>query len=304
LNPKRLIFLILLCPVLYIYSQGYLLEVGERYRLYQSFNQNTMTESSNVRGNVSLDILSTVIIEVTGINDTLGYEIDCRYEDLELSLFSSDMNIAISSETRGISMIMKYIEMLEEHTFNGVLSYTGELISISNLDDHILLFYNEKEERSNEQDIIIKTLKEAFGEDAFTGFINLSLNVYCENQESKCLKNVYYSFNAKPIILHNTFYMQPPTDEHIRIQGIGAIEAKEEEIEFQGGTITSNMNGSQTFDHLFDAKTGWLIEGNSRQKIYVTSVFRGNNDLPDGLEVPSITETDFEFYGEKIEDDN
>ncbi len=304
MNLKRLIIFILLFPAISIYSQGYHLEVGEKYQLHQSFNQNTMTESSNVRGNVSLDISSTVIIDVMGIVDSLAYEIKCKYKDLSLSLFSSDMDIALSSETRGFSLIMQYIELLEEHTFNGVLSHTGELISISNLDEQILLFYNEKEERYKEQDIIIKTLKEAFGEDAFTGFINLSLNVYCENQESKCLKNVFYSFNAKPIILHNTFYMQPPKDEHIRIQGIGAIEANEEEIEFEGGTITSNMNGSQTFDHLFDAKTGWLIEGNSRQKIHVVSVFHGNNSLPEGLQVPSITETDFDFYGEKIEEEN
>lgn len=304
MNPKKLLFFIILFPVILTYSQGYHLEVGEKYRLYQSFTQNTITETSSVRGNVSLDIRSTVIINVIAINDTLGYEIECHYEDLALSLFSSDMDITISSETRGISLIMKYVDMLEEHTFNGILSYTGELISITGLDEHIMLFYNEKEDRYNEQDIIIKTLKEAFGEDAFQGFINLCLNVYCQNNDSICKKDVVYSFNARPINLQNTFYMMAPKNGHIRIQGIGSIVASEEEIEFEGGTISTKLNGNQTFDHLFDAKTGWLLEGHSKQKIYVNTVFRGNTNFPEGLEVPSITETQFDFFGRKIEIEN
>lgn len=301
---KKLLLLVLFYPVILIYSQGYHLEVGEQYSLYQSLKQNTISEAASVRANVSLDISTSVVIEVIGIIDSLGYKIECYYDNLELSLFSSDMDITISSETRGISLIMKYIDMLENKSFSGILSYTGELLSISGLDEQISLFYQVEEKKRNEQDIIIKTMKEAFGEDAFRGFINLTLNVYCQNHASRCQKEVFYSFNAKPVSLKNTFYMQPGKDAKIRIQGIGSIMASEEKIEFGDGYVTTRLNGNQTFDHLYDAKSGWLLEGNSKQKIYLVSVFHGNNDLPEGLEIPSITETQFSFYGTKIEDVN
>ncbi len=285
-------------------GQGLNLQIGDRFELSQSLTQNTLTDASNTRGNVSLDIRSSVLIEVSGLLDSSAYQINCQYKDLSLSLLSPDMEIVISSSTRSYSSIMKYLTLLEDHRFEGVLASTGELISISNLDEHIISFYEEDKLSSNEQDIIIKTLKEAFGEDAFEGFINLTLNMYCNKMASKCKKDVSYSFNAKPITLHNTFYMQNPKDGGTRIQGIGAITANEDKINFEGGSITTNLNGTQTFDHLFDSETGWLIEGNSKQKIYLVTVFHGKTDLPEGLEVPSLTETEYIFKGAKIEVEN
>jgi len=95
---------------------------------------------------------------------------------------------------------------------------------------------------------------EAFGAEAFRGFINLTLNVYCQHDENRCLKDVVYSFNAKPVTIQSTFYKLPPKDKKIRIQGIGTIIANEDEIEYQGGTLSTKLNGSQTFDHLYDEK--------------------------------------------------
>ena len=201
-------------------------------------------------------------------------------------------------------MIMKYLKMLEELTFTGHLAYSGELTEIMGLDHYIGTFYEIEERNTNEQDIVIKTLKEAFGEQALKGFINLTLNMYCNDQESRCGKVVSYSFNAKPVTLHNTFFIQPPKDEERRIQGIGSITAPEEVIDFEAGTVTTNLNGTQTYDHLFNAESGWLIEGNSKQKIYLVSKFNGNTDFPDGLEIPSMTETEYYFMGRKIEVEN
>lgn len=303
LNIKNLIFPLLFFPLLLSYGQGYKLEKGERYRLSQSFTQNTFTESSNVRGNVSLDINSSVVIEIIDKIDSTGYTIECQYEDLSLSLFSPDMNIALSSENKSFSLILKYLKLLEEHKFGATLSTLGEISNITDLDEYILSFYNSSEKSFNEQDIIIKTVIEAFGEDAFNGFVNLTLNVYCDSPDNRCSKDVVYSFNAKPILLQNSFFMQITKVGERRIQGIGMIEANEEEIEFEGGTISTSLNGKQTYDYLFDNQAGWLIEGHSKQKIYLLSVFHGNKNLPEGLEIPSLTETEFQFSGEKIEVD-
>ncbi len=297
---KKHFFVLFLLPSLLSYGQGYNLEPGEIYRLSQSFTQNTYTESPTMSGNVSLDINSSIVMEITEKPDSVHYKIECQYEDLSLSLFSPDMNIVLSSETSSFSLITKYLNLLEEHKFEATLSKYGEISDITGLDEYIISLYKTSEQNFNEQDIIIKTVIEAFGEDAFNGFINLTLNVYCESTDNRCSKDVEYSFNAKPLFLHNSFYLQITKGDQRRIQGLGMIDANDEEIEFEGGTISTSLNGKQTYDYLFNNQTGWLIEGNSKQKIYLLSVFHGNKDMPDGLKIPSFTETEFQFKGEQI----
>jgi len=104
---KKLFFSLLLLPSALSYGQAYKLEPGEQYRLSQSFTQNTYTESSNVSGNVSLDINSAVIIEIIEKIDSAQYTVACQYDHISLSLFSTDMNIALSSETNSFSLIKK-----------------------------------------------------------------------------------------------------------------------------------------------------------------------------------------------------
>ncbi len=295
-----LMIIFLLIPSQFSQGQQLQLHVGDKYSISQSFNQNTFSESSNARGNVSLDISLSLLLEVIGEDDSLGYELLCQYQDLNLSLFSSELDIAISSETRGISLIMKYIDMLEEHQFKAQLSPLGELRNISDLDEHITDFYKIEERNLTEQDLIIKTIREAYGEDALSGFFNLTMNVYCEGQGIKCNKDVSYSFNANQVFMKNSFFIQPDKEGKRRIQGLGIIIDQTEELEFEGGSISTSLNGNQTFDLLYDADTGWLIEGNSKQKIFVKSVFHGSSNLPEGLEIPSVTETDYYFWGEKV----
>ena len=297
---KKLFFSLVLLPSVLSYGQAYKLEPGEQYRLSQSYTQNTYTESLSTSGNVSLDINSSVIIEIMEKIDSTHYTVECQYDNISLSLFSTNMNIALSSETNSFSLIKKYLNLLEEYKFKATLSRYGEISSIDSLDEYILSFYHNPEKSLNEQDIVIKTLSEAFGEDAFNGFINLVLNVYCDSPDDRCSKDIEYSFNAKPILLHNSFFSQLTKDGERRVQGLGMINANDDEMEFDGGTVTTSLTGKQTYDYLFDNQTGWLIEGNSRQKIYLLSVFRGNKNLPEGLEIPSLTETEFQFSGEKI----
>lgn len=301
---RYIIIILLWLPQAYLGAQQLQLSIGDKYRLNQSLNQNTIAETTSIRGNVSLDIHSSIIVEVIGENDSSGYMIRCRYEKLDLSMFSSDLDIMISSETRGMSTIMKYLEKLEEFSFPATLSPYGEFGNIEGLDEYIMSLYKIPEENLDEQDLIIKSVHEAFGEDALRGLFNISLNVYCEEPvggSNKCEKHVSYSFNAKPVFMNNSFFIQPEKEGKRRIQGIGIILADTEEIEFEGGLITTSLNGNHTFDFLYDAESGWLLEGNSKQKVFLKTIFQGNSELPEGLEVPSVTESDYNFYGAKID---
>lgn len=298
---RTLFLLLFLLPAQFALGQQLVLHSGEQYVISQSFNQNTFAESSSARGNVSLDLSSSLLVEVLEEVDSSGWLIRCQYQDLNLSLFSPNLDITISSETRGISLIMDYMDRLEEHQFTAQLSPNGELMNIENLDEHILDYYNIEEKNLNEQDLIIKTIKEAYGEDALTGFFNLTMHVYCEGSAMKCEKDVSYAFNANSVFLKNSFFIQPDKDGQRRIQGLGIIIDQTEVMEFEGGSISTSLNGSQTYDHLYEAGSGWLIEGFSKQKVYLKSVFHGSSEMPDGLEVPSVTETDYYFWGERRE---
>ncbi|MEX0985831.1 MAG: DUF6263 family protein [Bacteroidales bacterium] len=278
----------------------YRFSIGEEYYLKTSMKQNTETENMELQGNVSLDIKSTLLMAVSSITSTGHYELNCWYEGLTLNFFSPGSEIFISTEASEFHPIRTYITELEKNTFKVVMSDIGEFILIEQLDSIINSFLSNLDTVTTKDSIIVKTIKESFGEEALRGLGNTVLNVFNDSSATSCTKESTFSFNAKPVQIIKNIYYHPASESTFRVQGIGIIEETTDIFELREMALVTTMKGNQTYDFLCSYDTGWIKKGVSKQRIHTLSVMKSHNDIPDGLKIPSFTESEYIFKGGRI----
>jgi hypothetical protein len=277
----------------------YRLLPGETYFITQELIQETETDNIEFRNNASLTINSTIEFEVKRITPAGDYHFSCRYRDLSLSFFSPRSDLYINSQDQAFSQIKSYLRTLEKHRFGVEMSVFGEFRESDSLDSIINSLFREELPDSLQHDLIIRTLREAFGQNALVSLVNTAMNVYSDTLSEDGSKFAAIAFNARMLPVKNRFYYLAVDDAMLRIQGVGVIEETESIIEQQKGSIVTSMHGQQTYDHLFSRGTGWIRRGISKQRIYMLSTIRGHSELPDGLKIPSYTESEYVFRGGK-----
>jgi len=277
------------------------LESGKIYYLKIQMNQETQTENNVMLGNVSLEIRCNLKMQVTAINSANNYSIKGVFSKLMLSFLSPASGQIISSETSAFGPLRVYLDSLLSHSFRIEMSRHGEIVNISGLDSVIMDFYNNERYNPQQHDLIIKTIKEAFGEQALQSMLNIALNVYNDSNAIKTEKSYEIAFNAREVRIQNKLYYSQDSNGDNRIQGIGLIEKDVEVFDLENISISTSLKGTQTYDYLFDKNNGWIKEGVSRQKIQSLSTIEGHEELPDGLKIPSYTETEFNFNGGLLE---
>lgn len=282
----------------------YKLQQGERYFIKQVLVQNTKTDNMELRGDVSLDITLTLLLKVEKINLDGDYQLTCRYDDLDLNFFSPHEGITLSSQSKEFSSIKDYLQKLEKQTFSIQMTKFGDVFNIHSIDSLIDSFYQEQNYKALKHKLIIKTISEAFGKDALKSLSNMVLNVYDDKPGNNILKKTTVYFNAKPIDIENNLYYSETKSGNLRIQGIGIIEESETLMDVDEFSLNTSLEGNQTYDYLMNAKTGWISEGYSKQKIHTMSTISGRKDIPDGVKIPSITNSEYTFKGGRIDDSN
>jgi hypothetical protein len=66
------------------------------------------------------------------------------------------------------------------------------------------------------------------------------------------------------------------------------------------GEVSSAVSGTQTYDLQMDRETGWPVKSISRQRVVIETTIVRSPYLPEGLKIPSYTETLFEVTGSKL----
>ena len=277
----------------------YRLNPGETYFITQELIQETETDNIEFRNNASLTINSTIEFEVKSLTHAGDYSFSCWYRDLSLSFFSPRSDLYINSQNRAFSHIKTYLRALEKHRFGFVMSVSGEFRESESLDSIINSLFTEELSDTMQHDLIIRTLREAFGQNALVSLVNTAMNVYSDTLSDGSSKSAVISFNANTLPVKNRFYFLPVDDEMMRVQGVGVIEETESILEQENGSIVTMMHGQQTYDHLFSRGSGWIIRGVSKQRIYSLTTIKGHSELPDGLKIPSYTESEYLIRGGK-----
>lgn len=277
---------------------SYILEPGTHYLMELSVQQNTRSES-------------TYAEEISMYNRlTLGFRVDStapggmihmsvRYSGLLLSMLAPGMGLDINSGSGKNPMLTELVEKLEQGVFRVAMTPSGELAMLDGLDTLLDSLGDAVDGDREEQDVILKTLDEAYGPAAFRSLFSLFLTYFPSVQPiQNWTRDFTFFLNSKPVQMSNRYYLGRTTEEMMIIQGIGMINSTGEIAETTTmGMVSSSVSGSQTYDIHVHRDSGWLLKCVSRQRVLVETTILESPHFPSGLKIPSFTETLYEVNG-------
>ncbi len=279
-------------------SLKYRLTPGDTYTLEVEIHQNTRSESLsgdeiNLFSRMKLDFY------VDSIHRRENIYMRAGYRNLHLSMLAPSMDIDINSESLKNRMLTEMLDSLEQYRFRLVMTPSGELRSQEEITPFIRDFSSGPEADTGQHEVILNTLDEVYGTNAFQSLFNLFVSVYPVVQPiSNWTSDLTYYFNTKPVGMTNRYHLTKITDRVVIIQGLGMLNSTEEFLEQNGQReVSSTVSGSQTYDFQMDAETGWLKQCVSRQRLVIETTIIKDPYLPPGLKIPSYTETLFEVKG-------
>jgi len=280
---------------------SYNLQSGERYVLDIDIQQNTHSESINSE-EISLFNQMKLEFNIDSTDNRGLIYMTVRYSDLLISMLAPGMSININSGTGKSRMLSAMVDSLQQGTFRVVMDHSGELKSLEGM---ALIFQSlaaPSSADSSEQQVILKTLEEVYGQDAFKSIFSLFVSVYPVIQPiANWTSDITYFFNTKPVQMMNRFYLTRTTDEVVTIQGLGMLNSMGEFQEKTSmGEVKSGVSGSQTYDFQMEVESGWLKRCVSRQRVVIETIIISSSYLPAGLKIPSYTETVFEVKGSQL----
>ncbi len=281
---------------------SYNLQPGQKYMLDIDILQNTSSDAMN-SDEINLYSRTKIVFQVDSSDRQEQIHLTASYGDLLLSMLAPGMNIDINSGTGKNPMLSEMVAFLSSGRFHLVMEPTGEL---KMMDGFAPLFealdaYPAKD--TNEHQVIMRTLEEVYGEDAFRSLFSLFVTVYPVIQPmTNWTHDITYYFNTKPVLMVNRYSLAKITDEVLTIQGMGMLDAtKPLQEQTSMGEVKSSASGSQTYDFQMHRETGWLKKCASRQRILIETTIIKSSYLPSGLKIPSYTETVFDVKGSRIE---
>ncbi|MBE9517456.1 MAG: hypothetical protein IMY68_02765, partial [Bacteroidetes bacterium] len=252
---------------------------------------------------ISFYNLTRMEFSVDKIDSAKQFHMSVRYRDLLISMLAPQLHIDISSASGKDSLFTQMVNMLERGTFSMVMTARGELVSVEGLDELFASLANLQVSDTIEQQVIMKTLEEAYGPDAFKSLCNVFVWIYpVITPMSNWTNDITYYFNTKAVKMVNRYFLTKTTDDLVVIQGMGMLNSTNEFFETTGmGDVKSAVSGSQTYDFHMDPETGWLKRCVSRQRVIIETTILKSKYFPPGLKIPSYTETAFEVTGGRID---
>jgi hypothetical protein len=277
---------------------SYRLQPGDSLFLEIDLQQNTHSESMDSE-EISFYSLTRVDLRVDSLSPGGQIHMSARYGQLMISMLAPQLDMDISSSSGKNQLLTEMVRQLEQDCFRVVISPAGELLELEGLQDIFSQLESRTESDTTQQQVILNTLEEAFGQDAFSSLFNLFLWIYpVIPPMTNWTNDMIYYFNTKPVKMLNRYFLTKTTTEMVVIQGMGMLNADKEFKENTGmGEVKSAVSGSQTYDFQVYRENGWLKRCISRQRTVIETIILKSDYLPVGLKIPSYTETVFEVHG-------
>ena len=277
---------------------SYNLQTGKHYLLDIDVQQNTRSESVNSE---EISMYSRIKLEfrVDSVDASGLIHLSVRYKELLLSMLAPGLDMDINSENGSNPILSNLMDTLQLGHFYISMNKSGELKALEGLTSIFQSMAAYPAKDTNELEVILSTLDEAYGPNAFRSLFNLFVSYYPTVQPiSNWTRDITYYFNTKPVQMVNRYSFTRSTEELVIIQGMGMLNSNREFAEtISMGEVKSAVSGSQTYDYQADRETGWLKKCVSRQRVLIETTIVKSSYLPEGLRIPSYTETVFEVTG-------
>lgn len=303
---RKLIFCMLLTGPLTLCPaqeprESYRLNPGEVYFLSVEIQQNTRSEAADSDA-ITLSSRVEMSFTVDSLQDPDLIYMTVRYRSLELTMLAPEMGLEINSRSSSNPLLTGLMDSLERTAFRLVTDARGALLQQRGLAERFRELAQVPAKDTAELNVILQTLREVYGSNAFSSLFGLFISVYpVVRPMTSWTNDITYYFNTRPVEMVNRYTLSRSTDERMIIQGLGMIEARQQFREHtEMGVVESLVTGSQTYDLQMDRETGWPIKCVSRQRVLVETSIIESSYLPKGLKIPSYTETLFEVNGSRL----
>jgi hypothetical protein len=277
---------------------SYNLKPGKHYLLEMEITQNTTSESMNSE-EISMYSRMKLDFRIDSTSPSGLIHLSVQYSNLLLSMLAPGLSVDLNSESGKSRILKDLIDSLQQTSFRAIMAPSGELQSVEGISSLFSSLESYPAKDTNELNVILNTLNEAYGPHAFNGIFNLFVAFYPNVQPIKnWTRDFTYYFNTKPVPMVNRYYLTKSAGETVIIQGMGMLNSRQEFTEtISLGLVKSSVSGTQTYDYQVDRETGWLRKCVSRQRLLIETTIINSPYFPTGLEIPSYTETLFEVKG-------
>lgn len=271
---------------------GLNLKVGETYS--QSYlSNNTVTQTFNGMEHV-------IKMEITGSMDFLvnnklgdGYSMNASYTSITMKMDSPMGEMIFSSKGEGADIFSTIMKTVIGKEFKIEMARDGTISKIEDLDvifDGMFESFPELSEPQKQQ--ILTQLREAYGEKAFKGNIEMITAIF-PSKEVKIGESWENSIKLEAGMsgfMNNTFTLTDVNNDAIIVDGTSQIttENKDAYIEVNGMPTRYNLSGKIKSSYKLDPETNWIVEGKIEQEISGDVQIKDNPDLPGGMLIPIV----------------
>ena len=281
--------------------QTYRLNRGESYLLEIEIQQDTRSETMESEA-ITLYSRLAVRFTVDSLQEPDLIHLTARYDELSLSMLAPAMELDINSGSDRNPLLSSLMDSLRNTSFQVVTDARGALLGQRGLDERFRALSGMQVSDTTELDLILQTLREVYGPNAFSSLYSLFITVYpVISPMGNWTNDVTYYFNTRPVEMVNRYTLSRTTGDRMIIQGLGMIGSDRPYRErTEMGEVSSAVSGTQTYDLQMDRETGWPVKSISRQRVVIETTIVRSPYLPEVLKIPSYTETLFEVTGLKL----
>jgi hypothetical protein len=267
------------------------LNAGEIYT--QNLTSN-MTVSQTINGqqmNIDATIICKTNYKVMNVEDTI-YTIDIQYESLSMKMAMPNGEVEFSSEKSDENDIVStLLGMMKTKTFTARMSKSGKVFEVKNIESlfsGIFEKYPHVTEAQKQQ--IMKQIKQAYGEKAFIGNLEMVTAIFSNSPVAKGDKWVIKTQleSGMSSEMETTYELVDINDSHGIIVGNATIKTADKDayLESNGMPLKYNLQGTMIDNYTIDIKTGWIIEAKVTQTIKGTAEIKDNPKMPGGMIIP------------------
>ena len=269
------------------------LEKGKEYKQVMTSRMTMVQKIEGEKIDIIATINGTMVFGVRDINED-GYLMEARYESLGMIMKILDDIISFSSEIDDPDDIFSRVFRAMKYTsFEVVMSKTGKIIEVRNLEAAWESVINQFEQLSEEEKEQIKTqIVQAYGDDAMKGNIEMVTAFYPDKPVNKGDKwtietKLESGMDAKMTTKYKFVKLTP---DYALIKGTSKIKTDDLDayVTSDETTIKYDLTGTMKSAIKVDRNTGWIIEAEVYQKIKGYAYMKDNSQLSDELKIPII----------------
>lgn len=279
------------------------LEVGHTY-ITKSVSVGTINQEMMGKSiDIDMEITGNMSFKVTN-KSAAGYDLDVQYTSMVMDMKMPQMNMTFSSETPDAKdPLSGMLAKMTNKTFQLTLSKKGEVLGVKNLDvilNEAIGALGELPEAQKQQ--LQEQLSDNYGVDAFRGNMGSMLSIFPADpvKVGDSWKSSLKLKSGMVLDLEMTYTYNGEEGDYYLVSGEGTVESPENSspIKTNGMSMSFEMSGTMKSDLKIDKKTGWVMAGTAEQKISGKAKIAGNEQMPNGMEIPMKLSTTTTYTGE------